>query len=248
MIKKLAALVLAVVLLVSVGSNVVLLRALRGSYTEMLRVQLDPTNARAFVDPPAKQQGITRVVLLGDSRIASWSNLPTFPNLEYVNRGVPGETSAQLAARAVRDAVSIRADIAIIATGINDLKAIGVMPKDAKSIEEHCVQDLNAIVMGLRKQEVKVILSTVWPAGKVELWRRPFWSDDIRGAIARVNNQLRAVGGNNTVTVDFGDILSEKGDLAPAVALDTWHVNSEGYRRLNERIAPVIERLAAAPK
>ena len=244
MIKRLAALVLAVVLLFSLGSNVVLFRGLRGSYTEMLRVQLDPSNARKFAEAPAKAAGVKRVVLLGDSRMAQWSDLPPIPGVEYINRGVSGETAAQLALRAVRDAMAVRADIAIVAAGINDLKAIGVMPRDAKTIEERCLQDLQSIIFALKKQSIKVILSTVWPAGKVDLWRRPFWSEEIRAAIARTNNSIRGAGGEGLVTLDLADLLSEKGNLAPAVAVDAWNINGEGYRRINERVVPVIERLA----
>lgn len=55
-----------------------------------------------------------RIVLIGDSRIARWPASAFVDRFEVVNRGVGGETSAQMAQRFLRDAIELKPDVIVI--------------------------------------------------------------------------------------------------------------------------------------
>ena len=48
----------------------------------------------------------------------------------------------------------------------------------------------------LRRENIDVIVLTVFPVGKIELARRPLWSDATLDALRRVNEGLRKLGGS----------------------------------------------------
>ena len=70
----------------------------RQYYIRSLETRAEPANnqvhAQANASLPAKSQW--RVVLFGDSRVSEWSPLPPVDGVEFVNRGINGETTAQM--------------------------------------------------------------------------------------------------------------------------------------------------------
>ncbi len=71
---------------------------------------------------PSKRDRL-RVVLIGDS---SFGRLPTGKvddRWQFINRGVGGETTAQIAQRFDRDALALSPDVVVLWAGVNDLVA-----------------------------------------------------------------------------------------------------------------------------
>ena len=174
-------------------------------------------------------------LLLGDSRVAQWKPAPEIGSSEFGLVGSSGMTAVQmeLATRLLADRLSGKT--VVVQIGINDLKAIGYMDRDPEEIISETKRTLASIHRTLKKNEVRVFVSTILPPGPVSLARSPIWSDDIRDAVVAVNEALVS-GHLMTVddVVDFGAILGTHRETEAAYSTDTLHLNQSGYKLLDE--------------
>jgi lysophospholipase L1-like esterase len=60
------------------------------------------------------------VLFYSDSRAADWPP-PDLPDLLFVNRGVPGQTSTEALRRWTTYGAPLRPDIVVLQVGVNDL-------------------------------------------------------------------------------------------------------------------------------
>ncbi|HWE39122.1 MAG TPA: GDSL-type esterase/lipase family protein [Isosphaeraceae bacterium] len=239
------AIALAAALVAAVGLDVVLARALFASYRDLHSLRLDPTDAARFagVRVPPRSPGMTRVVLVGDSRVEAWADPPSPSGCEAINRGVDRQTTAQVLLRLDRDVIALEADVAVVQVGVNDLKTLGLFADDrAATVVEGCRAHLREIVGRLRDAGITVVLLTIFPVGPPELARRPIWSDATIDAIDDVNRTIRGLAGPGVVVVDCDTRLRRGRRIDPALALDTLHLGPAGYRALNEAVRPALER------
>jgi lysophospholipase L1-like esterase len=177
-----------------------------------------------------------RVVLIGDSRIARWPTAGMNDRLELINRGIGGETLAQMAHRFHRDAVALEPDVIAIQSGVNDLVAATFMD----DVAGHAVIRQTAPTLLRLAQEgaasgALVLLTTIIPAARPELLRLPVWNESLRAAVAEVNGQLRhSVLPDHVNLLDLADALAG-GDhrLPDKFRLDALHLNQAGYKQLN---------------
>ena len=90
-------------------------------------------DANARLTPLAK--GEARVVLMGDSITESWSDAGVggfFPGRPYVNRGISGQTTAQMLVRFRPDVIALKPEAVVILAGTNDIAGnTGVTPLPA---------------------------------------------------------------------------------------------------------------------
>jgi hypothetical protein len=79
-----------------------------------------------------------------------------------------------------------------------------------------------------------VILSTIFPLGKIPLERRPFWSDRVQPALERVNQFINSLASERVMILDSGKVLSDSlGNFEPQCSRDFLHLTAGGYERLN---------------
>lgn len=206
---------------------------------------LDPIGA-----PPAPvadgESPHPRVLLFGDSRIASWSPLPDVRGGSVIARGRPGETTHYARLRLGRDLDALRPDIVVLQTGVNDLKAIGVFPARAGTIATDAETNLRAMLAMIDDGSRQVVLLTIFPLGRRDLLHRAIWSGDVEGAVRDENARLRAWRADRLTLFDCDPVLAPGGTLDPRYAADTLHLNAEGYAALNAAIEPLLARLAAS--
>ncbi len=224
-------------LIASVGLNYVLIKRSVREFKETQNLRLDPISQNRFAKKNADlgaplAQG-SRVVFLGDSRIAQWQNLPEIGNAERVNRGVGGETTAQVLLRADRDVTGIGASLVVIQAGINDLKTLGVVPKRKEEIKKSCLKNLTDLCRRFSQAKVKVALMTIFPVGEVDLGRKLIWDDTILQALEEVNAELRKISLPNVTILDCDPILKEGDRIKSSFSKDTLHLNPAGYKALN---------------
>ena len=74
------------------------------------------------------------MIFIGDSRIARWPTAALDDRWEVVNRGIAGETAAQLKQRFAADALALKPDSLVIETGINDLVAASFLDDPSKHL------------------------------------------------------------------------------------------------------------------
>ena len=91
------------------------MQLLQDDFAELSRYR----EANARLAPAAQNE--ERVVFFGDSITEAWNLAAYFPGKPYINRGIGGQTTAQMLLRFRQDAVALRPDAAVILAGINDI-------------------------------------------------------------------------------------------------------------------------------
>ncbi len=189
-----------------------------------------------------------RVVLIGDSRIARWPTSTLGDRAEIVNRGIGGETAAQMARRFDRDALALKPDVIVIQSGVNDLLAATFMGDVAgPAILRQTARTLLRLTEEGAASGAPVFLTTIIPAARPELARLPVWNESLRAAVAAVNGELRRSAlPDRAVLIDLSASLAGGDDrlLPDEFRLDALHLNEAGYDRLSEEL---LRRLPALP-
>jgi hypothetical protein len=65
-----------------------------------------------------------RVVFLGDSITDGWKLAQYFPGKPYVNRGISGQTTAQMLVRMFEDVINLKPAVLVLYAGTNDIARI----------------------------------------------------------------------------------------------------------------------------
>jgi lysophospholipase L1-like esterase len=241
---KLLAAVLGVALAASVMLNAFLFRQADAYYRELNAVRLDPLGASVYAQAtaPPRHPNALRVVMLGDSRAQNWPT-PALRDVQFINRGIGAQTTAQVLGRFEADVAPLRPDVVVLQVGINDLKVIGVTPNDAQVIRDACLRNIRAIIAAAQKLGAKVILTTIIPStGQVSPARRLYWSGAIDTAVSEINAELRNMRSDDVMILDAATLLADaEGRLQPGYATDLLHLNDAGYSVLNEALAAQIE-------
>lgn len=231
-----------ILLLASVGLNVVLYARGEQYYRELNETRLDPLGLNVY--PENSQPGQRPVVVfLGDSRAANWP--PPVDGFSFVNRGIGAQTSAQVAGRFARHVAPLTPDIVIVQVCINDLKTIPLFLERETAIIDGCKANLARIVDDSLELGAAVILTTVFPVGSVPLERRLFWSDRVAVAVEDVNRYILSLRGPRVAVLDTYAILADdSGRLRADYSVDMLHLNAAGYAALNAALADILKQLS----
>ncbi|HEV2320656.1 MAG TPA: acyltransferase family protein [Verrucomicrobiae bacterium] len=207
--------------------------AARDRYAATLAAKVLPTNHPSALNWNAGSSG--SILLLGDSRIAMW-NCPGLDGRGVVNAGFPGITTAQLAAGCGGILRQTHPQVVVIQVGINDLKLIGVRPDLREQVISNCVENVSAIALQSAHAGAHVIVTAVWPAGKVGLIRRFVWNSGVNSAVTETNTRLQHVlhGQTNIVFTDlFAEMAHGRANSdRQKLYSDTLHLNQAAYQQL----------------
>jgi lysophospholipase L1-like esterase len=242
---RIAVVGLSVGLAALLAANVTLFRMGRSFYCEMNAVRLDPLGltsyAREEVPAPAPNQ--RRVVFFGDSRALMWSTPAALPAYQFVNRGVGRQTTAQILNRFDHDVPPLHPDVVVLEMGVNDLKAIPVLPERRDEIVAAAKHNIREVVAKTRALGARVVLFTVFPLGSVPLTRELFWSDEVARSIAELNAFVDTLACDGATVLHADEVLAdESGRVRSPFSLDMLHLTPLGYAALNEHeLAPLLE-------
>jgi len=193
----------------------------------------------------APSAGERRVVFFGDSITDNWSKPEYggfFPGKPYVNRGIGGQTTAQMLLRFRADVLELRPSAVVILAGTNDL-AGNAGPATLDQVQDN----LAGMAELARAHGVRVVLASLLPV-----------SDDKKDAngqlltrtrqrptvsIRELNRWLRAYAAKEGhVYLDyFAATADAAGLFLPALNDDGLHPNARGYAVM----APLAERAIA---
>jgi lysophospholipase L1-like esterase len=220
-------------LAISVALNVGLFQAAKTFYTREAKVRLHPIGVPSFKE--SGPEGAPRVLLLGDSRCAQWPDL-ALRQYRVINGGVGNETTAQIQLRSAEALATARPAIVIVEAGINDLKAIPLLPERESEIVHDCVANLMRLVRASRDAGASVVVLSVLPAGRVELSRQLVWSDAVARSVVEVNRLLleQCSSHSRVLFLDVTSHISVDRDYK-----DTLHFNPDFYAR----ISPIVEKV-----
>ncbi|MEB3283179.1 MAG: GDSL-type esterase/lipase family protein [Lyngbya sp.] len=240
----------AIFILLLLGSSITLNFLLfnRGKqyYLELNQTRLDPLGWNTYPldsNPPPKTNSRVRFVFFGDSRAASWPS-PDVQGYEFINRGIGSQTSIQTIQRFEQHIKPLQPDVIVIQVGVNDLKTIPLFPKRKELTIADCKTNIQNIVENAKALGAVVILTPIFPVGDIPLERQPFWSDDVGLAIKDVNTYINSLSGENVILFDaFSVLFDEKGVVKRQYQKDELHLNSEGYKVLNQEFVQFINSL-----
>jgi lysophospholipase L1-like esterase len=193
----------------------------------------------------APKPGEARIVFFGDSITDNWSKPDYggfFPGKPYVNRGIGGQTTAQMLLRFRADVVELRPAAVVILAGTNDIAG------NAGPVTLDQVQDNLASMAELaRAHGIRVVLASLLPVSddKQDANGQPLTRTRQRppATIRELNRWLAAYAAKNghgyldyfTTTADGA------GTLLAALNDDGLHPNTRGYAAM----APLAEKAIA---
>lgn len=192
---------------------------------------------------PATPGERPRVVFFGDSITEGWGATGSstfFPGKGYINRGISGQTTAQMLLRFRQDVIALRPALVVVLAGTNDI-AGNTGPATQAMIEDN----LHGMVELAKAHGIAVVLSSVLPVSSYP-WRagmRP------AGTVRALNTALkRYARSEGIVFLDYHTQMTNKdGGLDIALAADGVHPTAAGYARMAPLAeAAITEALAAA--
>lgn len=230
----------------SIAANFLLFNRGKQYYLELNLTRLDPLGWNAYPldsNPPPKTNSRVRLVFFGDSRAASWLS-PDMEGYEFINRGIGSQTSIQTLQRFEQHIKPLEPDIVLIQVGVNDLKTIPLFPQRKELTLADCKTNIQQIVEQSKALGAVVILTPILPVGEIPLERKPFWSDDVGLAIKEVNTYINSLASENVIIFDpFSILVDEKGVVKPEYSKDELHLNSQGYKVLNQELIQFLNSL-----
>jgi acyl-CoA thioesterase-1 len=211
----------------------------RFSVSEIQRLLLDWPNLGRFRDanatlaPPAA--GENRVVFMGDSITEGWGrDGGFFPGRPYINRGISGQTTAQMLVRFRPDVVALKPAVVVVLAGTNDI-AGNTGPATPEMIE----QNLASMADIARANGIRVVLASILPAFDYP------WRPGLEPApkIAAVNDWVKEYArAHGLVYLDYYTAMVDgKTGLKSELGYDGVHPNKAGYAVM----APLAEKAIA---
>ena len=186
----------------------------------------------AALPPPAP--GEQRVVFYGDSITDGWGRVDGtvfFPGKPYVNRGISGQTTAQMLVRFRQDVIALKPAAVVILAGTNDI-AGNTGPATLDMIEDN----LRSMAELARANGIRVVLASVLPVSDYP------WQPGLHpaGKVRELNAWMRSYARDTgAVYLDYhGAMGNADGGLDAELAADGVHPTPAGYALM----APLAQR------
>lgn len=164
-----------------------------------------------------------QIVFMGDSITEAWSlGDPALFAPDVIDRGITGQTSAQMVLRFYQDVVALRPRVVHIMAGTNDLAG-----NTGPSTPEDYKNNIRAMVDLARANGIKVILASILPSDHFA------WQPDFRPAdqVRQLNAWLRQFSRERgLVFADYYSAMSSPtGGMKPELSNDGVHPTFAGY-------------------
>jgi lysophospholipase L1-like esterase len=215
----------------------------RSFYLQLNGVRLDPLGLSIYSGhkmPPSN--GRPTIVFMGDSRAEGWKAPAGLPGT-IINRGISNQTSIQVLGRFAEDVLPLKPNVIVLQVGVNDLKTIPLFPENKARIIADLEANVQRIIDLSVQNGARVILTTMFPVGRVTLERRLFWSDDVALAVKEINQHWASLASDKVTVFDTTPILADQEGLVnEAYSKDLLHLNANGYEALNPELIRLINR------
>lgn len=231
---------LGILLIASLALNVVVSQRGRSFYLQLQATRLDPFGLKTYPSSIETRHGPI-IVFCGDSRAEQWPAPDQLKNATVINRGIGNQTTAQVLGRFQQHVASLKPDVVVLQVGVNDLKTLPLFPNRKEAIIQDCKANIARLVGDSLTSGARVIVTTIFPLGKVPIERKPFWSDDVAAAIIEVNGYLKTLASEHVTVFDTGQLLTDRqGLINPSYSHDLLHLTPEGYAALNRSLSDFL--------
>jgi lysophospholipase L1-like esterase len=182
-----------------------------------------------------------RVVFMGDSITEFWKLAhPDFFGESYIDRGISGQTTAQMLVRFRQDVIALKPAVVHILGGTNDIAGNGG-PTTPEAIKNNIASMVDLAIAN----EIRVVLGSVPPAGMFP-WRPSV--QDAGQHIVEMNEWLRRFARErNLIYVDYHEPLADERDaMKQTFSNDGVHPNRDGYSVMEPLARHAIEQALAS--
>jgi lysophospholipase L1-like esterase len=190
--------------------------------------------ANAAVPEPA--EGEQRVVFYGASIVEFWKTRGAFfPGKPYIDRGISGQTTAQMLVRFRQDVIDLHPKAVVILGGTNDVA--GNMGPMTPEMTEGNWQSMAELA---KASGIAVIFASLTPSTDFP-WRRGLKPAE---KIRALNAWLRAYCEKHGATyLDVYSVLTDaEGGMKEGLSLDGVHPNAKGYALMEPGTQAAIDR------
>jgi lysophospholipase L1-like esterase len=179
-----------------------------------------------------------RIVFIGDSITEGWARAdPELFQQGVVNRGISGQTTAQMLVRFRADVIALKPQMVHIMAGTND-----VAGNTGPTTEQDVKNNIVSMVELARANGIRVALASIPPAAKFP------WRPQVEPLphIEALNTWLREYATEHKLEyIDYHTALAgPSAELKPELGKDGVHPNPDGYRIMRQvvegRIASVL--------
>jgi len=182
-----------------------------------------------------------RVVFMGDSITEFWKPAhPEFFGESYLDRGISGQTTAQMLVRFRQDVIALKPAVVHILGGTNDIAGNGG-PTTLEAIKSNIV----SMVELATANDIRVVLGSVPPAGEFP-WRPSI--QEPAQHIVELNEWMRRFAREkNLFYVDYHEPLADERDaMKQTFSNDGVHPNRDGYSVMEPLARHAIEQALAS--
>lgn len=211
---------------------------LRTLFPQLMSYQYDWGNTQRYAKANQMINESAEVVFMGDSITEQWGDLCPrfFSDNYYVNRGIGGQTTAQMLVRFRQDVIDLHPKMVIILAGTNDIAGnTGVMTI------EGIFENLKSMTELAMANGIKVALCSVLPVYKYP------WAivKDPVEKITHLNSLIKEyTQEKGLVYVDYySTLVDAKKGMNEAYTSDGVHATTEGYRQMMPLAQKAIESL-----
>ncbi len=192
----------------------------------------------AALPPPSR----ARVVFFGDSITAGWKDVdPSFFDGDRIDRGISGQTTAQMLVRFRADVLELRPAVVHIMAGTNDI-AGNRGPTSLRIIQGK----LMSMVEQARAHGIRVVLASIPPSAQFP-WRREI---SPAASILAMNTWMRGYAAReHVVYVDYYAALVDQAQgVQAALSGDGVHPNAAGYALMRPLAIAALKRASVAAR
>jgi len=192
-------------------------------------------NARLKAPAPEEK----RIVFFGDSITDGWPLPEYFPGKPYVNRGISGQTTAQMLVRFRQDVIDLQPKAVVILAGTNDI-AGNTGPTRIEDIEAN----YTSLAELAKDSGIGVVFSSVLPVHNYTERSQEFFAQRPPEKIVELNRWLKAYcAAHGCVYLDyFSAMVDQSGLLKKELANDGLHPNKDGYKLMAPMAEAAISR------
>ena len=183
-----------------------------------------------------------RVVFYGDSITDMWKIADSFPGKPYINRGIGGQTTAQMLVRFRQDVIDLHPKVVIILAGTNDI-AGNTGPISVEGVEAN-MASLSELA---RANHIAVVWASVTPVNNYTPRSQDFFATRSPAKILELNRWLKQYcADNHLVYLDYFSAMVDKdGLLRRDLAEDGLHPNAAGYAIMAPMAEAAIQKALA---
>jgi acyl-CoA thioesterase-1 len=195
-------------------------------------------NQTLRAQPPVKDAK-ARVVFIGDSIVEYW-NPDAFAERGWINRGITGQTTAQILLRFRQDVVDLQPSIVLIEAGTGDMLLDLDQPVTESNIASMCEL--------AHAHGITVVLISILPVNDSKPGVLTHDAKTELEKIDRLNAWLRTYAADLRIAyIDCGSSLKDgQGKMSTDLSDDGLHPNTRGYSLMTATVEETLERLQSA--